>query len=181
MAGAGLGVRGIVRTLKHGDNVAAVSRLRGMRGIKSGADEVAPSPAPARAASKEPSPFTNVNPSGSTTNCVDCVIALDETLAGRPTLAAAGPPRSALVLSRHYNGVFQQATSEQITGLLSDAGPGARLIVLASPPPSDTVAHTFLGVNQGGKIRFIDGQIGMPAVTIMAKDRSFWYLWTNVP
>ncbi len=108
----------------------------------------------------------NVNPgwpkaAGRTNNCVNCSIATDATLAGRPASALRGNNTPINVLEKIYNNKFTRMKSQEaITSKMAEAGPGARGIVYViydTIPPS---AHVFNVVNQGGTIRFLDGQVG---------------------
>jgi RHS repeat-associated protein len=105
----------------------------------------------------------NVNPSGSMTNCVNCAIATDATLAGRPASALPSRVTSITVLERMFGGKFEHVSGRAaIEAQLLRAGPGARGIVLgshAAPVPG----HVWNAVNQRGIVRFLDGQTGKPA------------------
>jgi RHS repeat-associated protein len=103
----------------------------------------------------------NVNPPGPgrTMNCASCAIATDATLAGRPSSALPGGPWKIRDIERHFGRKFAPAGSpDEIAAQLSAAGPGARGIVWTQPPRG--VGHVFNGVNQGGTVRFLDGQSG---------------------
>lgn len=105
----------------------------------------------------------NVNPKRGIFNCVNCVIATDATLAGRPASALPGNATSISVLERHYGGVFRAVSGKQeIERIMVKAGSGARGIVFGSRGPGN-VGHVFNVVNQDGTIRFLDGQIGKRA------------------
>jgi RHS repeat-associated protein len=107
----------------------------------------------------------NVNPGfptapGRTTNCVNCAIATDATLAGRPASAMPGGPTPISVLEKMFGGTFQSVKSQgAIEKALLDAGNGARGIVYANVK-GQSVGHVFNVVNQKGVIRFLDGQTG---------------------
>ncbi|WP_180964227.1 beta strand repeat-containing protein [Ralstonia mannitolilytica] len=110
----------------------------------------------------------NVNPgypqSGRTENCVNCSIATDATLAGNPASALPSPgPQPIAVLEKQYGGRFGAATTaDGVTGQLAAAGDGARGIVFGSRGAGEA-GHVFNVVNQGGVVRFLDGQTGKPA------------------
>lgn len=104
----------------------------------------------------------NVNPTKGTQNCVNCSIATDATLAGRPTSALPGSPTSIRTLEKHFGGKFGAAVSRsEIKNSLLRAGDGARGIVFGSR--GNQTGHVFNVVNQKGTIRFLDGQTGKTA------------------
>ncbi|MCP2041949.1 hypothetical protein L1281_002567 [Neisseria sp. HSC-16F19] len=109
----------------------------------------------------------NINPgypaAGRINNCVNCAIATDNLLAGRPTSALPSlAPVKIDTLERMYRSKFSQATTIQnITISMSQAGNGARGIVFGSR--GEQTGHVFNVVNQNGVIRFLDGQTGKPA------------------
>jgi hypothetical protein len=112
----------------------------------------------------------NVNPGfpnpGRTHNCVNCSIATDATLSGNPASAlpiksTKGVPIS--VLERHFGAKFGMATApEKITQQMVEAGDGARGIIFGSYGLTGP-GHVFNVVNQGGSVRYLDGQTGKPA------------------
>ena len=105
----------------------------------------------------------NVNPLASGTNCVNCAIATDATLAGHPASALASKPTSIKVLEAAYGRQFVHVSSQSaIEAQLSSAGPGARGIVFGSRGPGQ-LGHVFNAVNQRGVVRFLDGQTGTVA------------------
>lgn len=124
----------------------------------------------------------NVNPgfpiAGRVENCVNCAIATDSTLAGRPTVALpTNGPTNLRVLESYYGSRFGSATTtDTISQSLALAGNGARGIVFGSRGPGE-VGHVFNVVNQNGVIRFLDGQTGRPAV--LTGYQSFSLLRTN--
>jgi hypothetical protein len=80
-------------------------------------------------------------------------------------------------LERLFGGSFKPVGGQaDVAQLLSDAGPGARGIVYGSR--ADTYGHVFNGVNQGGVIRFLDGQSGSVANWDDGFD-AFYFLRTN--
>jgi len=109
----------------------------------------------------------NVNPgfpvAGRTHNCVNCAIATDSLLAGNPASALpiySTKGVSIRVIETQFGGRFGAPTTQQ--GLISQmagAGNGARGIVYATYP-SGPPGHVFNVVNQGGVVRFLDGQTG---------------------
>lgn len=95
-------------------------------------------------------------------NCVNCVIATDATLAGRPASALPGGPYRINVLEKLYGARFGSPGSiDNVTNAMSLAGSGARGIVFGSR--GSEVGHVFNVVNQKGVIRFLDGQTGKTA------------------
>ena len=104
----------------------------------------------------------NVNPLRGTQNCINCSIATNATLVGRPASALAGSPTSINVLEKTFGGTFGAAISRSgIESSLLSAGNGARGIVFGSR--GSQVGHVFNVVNQRGTIRFLDGQTGRAA------------------
>ena len=112
----------------------------------------------------------NVNPNypspGRTQNCINCSIATDATLAGRP--ASALPSKGPVgidKLEKIYNSKFKQVNGpNDIIKEMAQAGSGARGIVYVSNGPG-SVGHVFNVVNQKGGINFVDGQTGGAAIT----------------
>lgn len=100
----------------------------------------------------------NVNPLKSATNCVNCAIATDLTLSGRPTSALPSAAKSLSVLEKHFGSVFSQVSGKsQIENMMSNAGYGVRGIVAVNKGGIRT-GHVFNVTNQNGTIRFLDGQ-----------------------
>jgi len=94
-------------------------------------------------------------------NCVNCAVATDATLGGSPASALLSGPKPISALEKAYGGAFKPVSGQaEIEGFLAGAGNGARGIVYGSR--SGGVGHVFNGVNQGGTIRFLDGQSGGP-------------------
>jgi filamentous hemagglutinin len=124
----------------------------------------------------------DVNPGfptqGRVSNCANCAVATDATLAGRPAVALPGGPTRVSVLEKYFGGLFQPMRSPaDIERGLQAAGPGARGIVFGQR--AGGIGHFFNGVNQGGVVRFLDGQLGDEA-----SFRGFsavWWLWTSRP
>lgn len=100
---------------------------------------------------------------GTTTNCVNCVVAFDATLAGRPASALPGPVQGLSVLERTFGTVFSPPTSiASIETEMMAAGSGARGIVFGESV-SGGVGHVVNVVNQRGAVRFLDSQSGTVA------------------
>ncbi|TAG46818.1 MAG: hypothetical protein EAZ30_11500 [Betaproteobacteria bacterium] len=119
----------------------------------------------------------NVNPTGGDMNCVNCVIATDAVLSGAPASALPGGATRISALEKIYGGKFSATmTSSELSQSMSLAGDGARGIVFGSRGAGE-VGHVFNVVNQGGAVRFLDGQIGGAAS--LNGYRSFQVLRTN--
>ncbi len=108
----------------------------------------------------------DVNPGypspGRTMNCVNCAVATDATLAGRPASALPGSPTPIAALEEHFGGTFKPvASASEVSASLYEGGSGARGIIFGYR--STGVGHVFNAVNQRGVVRFLDGQVGGPA------------------
>lgn len=103
-----------------------------------------------------------INPGQSKTNCVNCAVATDAMLAGRPASALPGGPPSIAILEQIFGAKFSLAgdIGEVVQALLA-AGSGSRAIVYGRR--SGGVGHVFNAVNQHGVVRFLDGQTGKAA------------------
>nr|WP_280923760.1 toxin glutamine deamidase domain-containing protein [Streptomyces aureus] len=110
-----------------------------------------------------------VNPSGSRTNCAKCAVATDERLQGLSSVAKEGGITDARALEKRYGSTFKATSGfDGISGELLRKGDGARGIVYGFdtdgagniPYPG----HFFNAVNDGGNIKFLDGQMGGYAV-----------------
>jgi RHS repeat-associated protein len=105
----------------------------------------------------------NVNPTGGKNNCVNCSIATDSTLRGRPASALPGSVTNITELEKFYGGKFGPSTTiDSIAEQVARAGKNTGGIVYGSPVKGN-VGHVFNVINQNGKIRFLDGQTGRPA------------------
>lgn len=130
--------------------------------------------------------LTHVNedlPLGQTTgsrtmNCANCVIATDASIAGSPASALPGKVTHPSVLSDHYNKQWSPVVRApaDIEAVMRHAGPGSRGVVLGARPVG-SVGHFFNVVNDGGTIRFLDGQGG--EVAQLGEFNRFWVLRTN--
>ena len=110
----------------------------------------------------------NVNPgfpaAGRISNCVNCAIAADATLAGRPASALPGAATAISELEKVFGRAFRAIDNiDDAKEALINAGHGARAIIYGSRGPGE-VGHVFNAVNQNGVIRFLDGQTGREAV-----------------
>ncbi|MEU9381263.1 RHS repeat-associated core domain-containing protein [Streptomyces sp. NPDC048279] len=110
-----------------------------------------------------------VNPSRSTTNCAKCAVATDDRLQGKKSVAKGGGITDARALEKHYGSTFKATSGRDgIAGELLRRGPGSRGIVYGFdtdgagniPYPG----HFFNAVNDGGNVKFLDGQTGGYAV-----------------
>jgi len=120
----------------------------------------------------------NVNPTGSTMNCVNCSIATDATLAGSPASALPGNPTSISILENTFGGTFQPVSGQmQIGSVLSQAGNGSRGIVFGESLSGD-VGHVFNVMNNNGSIQFLDGQIGGGGLNNFNNFQNFQFLLT---
>ena len=104
----------------------------------------------------------NVNPTKAQTNCANCTVATDAALSGRRASALPSNAKNSTVLERYFGGKFRPVSSQAaIESKMIAAGDGARGIVLGGRNSGH--GHVFNVVNQGGKIRFLDGQTGKQA------------------
>jgi RHS repeat-associated protein len=118
----------------------------------------------------------HVNPKGGTMNCANCAVATDATLAGSPASALPGSVTSAAQLAKELGGSWARTTGPSgIVQTMQAAGPGARGIVFGTR--GSDVGHFFNVTNQGGTVRFLDGQAG-GAANLAAGYDGFWLLRT---
>jgi hypothetical protein len=108
--------------------------------------------------------LADVNPGypgpGRLTNCANCALATDATLAGRPACALPGGATSIRVLEAQFGRPFEYVSSRQrMVAKLERAGPGARGIVFASRG-TRRPGHLFNVANLDGEVTFVDGQHG---------------------
>jgi papain fold toxin 1 (glutamine deamidase) of polymorphic toxin system len=102
----------------------------------------------------------NVNPLGSTTNCVNCVVATHAMLSGRAASALASGPVPISALETAFGSTFARVGGQSaIEAQLLRAGHGAQGVVYGSRGAGQ-VGHVFNAVNQNGVVRFLDGQTG---------------------
>ncbi len=91
-------------------------------------------------------------------NCVNCAVATDATLAGRPTTALPSMhPLQLADIEQVTGGTFGAvATPAEVEAVLLKQGPGSRAVVAgyrAAPNPG----HVFNAVNVEGRVYFVDG------------------------
>lgn len=110
----------------------------------------------------------NIGTGPRTQNCANCAVATDATVAGRPAMALPGGPTTADQLARAFgrsaNAWIPTTGPNGIKAIMTSWGSGARGVVLGSREPGK-FGHFFNVVNQGGTIRFLDGQTGGAART----------------
>jgi hypothetical protein len=81
------------------------------------------------------------------------------------------------VAEQHFGGTFKPVTGQaEVEQLLKDAGPGARGIVYGA---RTTTAHVWNAINEGGKVHFIDAQVGAPGS--FSGYRSYQFMFTHAP
>ncbi|WP_239516645.1 RHS repeat-associated core domain-containing protein [Streptomyces sp. ICC4] len=106
----------------------------------------------------------SVNPTGSNTNCAKCSIATDLRLQGKNATAGPGPLTDASDLEAHFGSLFRSTKGrDDISRELLERGNGARGIVYGFTVDSKggvDWGHFFNAVNDGGNIKFLDGQAG---------------------
>jgi hypothetical protein len=108
-----------------------------------------------------PATAVGVNSIGGRMNCVNCTVATDATLAGRPASALGGGPFRLDVLEKRYGGRFGvPGPISSVSDALSAAGPGARGIVFGSRGGGE-VGHVFNVVNQNGVVRFLMARLAV--------------------
>lgn len=98
-------------------------------------------------------------------NCVNCAIAVDTNLAGRPAVAMPGDPTNLRRALQETGVSIRQAlpanSPDQLRAAISELPPGTRGIVRASRGPA--VGHAFNFVRTDNGVFFLDGQTGRPA------------------
>ena len=112
-------------------------------------------------------------------NCANCSVATDATLGGNPAAALPGNVTSAQNLASHYGTSWSpmMSTVQDVEAAMKQLPPGSRAIIVGAPPGQNAVGHFYNAVNQGGAVRFIDGQIG--GVPNTAPFTRFYLLRTN--
>jgi hypothetical protein len=103
-----------------------------------------------------------INPCGGTTNCVNCAVATDAMLDGRPASALPGAYSRISILEQIFGAKFSAPCDlALVRQALSAAGAGSRAIVYGGR--KENIGHVFNAINQAGIIRFLDGQTGTVA------------------
>ncbi|MCC6898121.1 MAG: hypothetical protein IT377_04060 [Polyangiaceae bacterium] len=155
-------------------------------GLRAGAGRAVADGAEAGAAGRIRRSVSGVNPidelgsAGRTANCLNCAVATDATLSGSPAVALKAKRALPVdMLEKHFGNKFGAATSmDELAQTMQEAGSGARGIVHASRG-AGKVGHVFNVVNQGGTVRFLDGQTGKPAVVAGEGFQSYRLLRTD--
>ncbi|MFB6519605.1 RHS repeat-associated core domain-containing protein [Streptomyces sp. NPDC056401] len=105
-----------------------------------------------------------VNPTGGMLNCSKCAIATDLRLQGVGAVAGPGDIVDAGFLEAHFGSVFSATTGRDgIARDLLERGDGARGIVygfVTDETGAIGYGHFFNAVNDGGNVKFLDGQAG---------------------
>lgn len=159
-----------------GTGAAASAEVRGATALTRGAVSTARG---AAAEARLSGTIRNVNPLRGTTNCLNCAVATDATLAGRPASALLSTPQPAAVLEKMFNSKFVPVAGQaEVETLLRAAGPGARGIIWGDRGPGK-IGHVFNTLNQRGTIRFLDGQIGGQATFAGKGYVRFFFLRTG--
>jgi hypothetical protein len=140
----------------------------------------APTESSAQATQRTAGSVRNVNPGfpgpGRVENCTNCAVATDAMLAGRPASALPGGVASLFRLEAFYQASFEPAGGQaEIEMMLQNAGPGSRGIVFGGR--QGMPGHVFNAVNQGGVVRFLDGQVG--GVASFKGYDYLMFLWTH--
>jgi len=108
-----------------------------------------------------------LNPTGGTSNCLECSMAVDDILRGRA--AVAGPTSFQPVencdraLAARTVESVKDTTPQEIEKKLTDAGPGARGIVIGDRVVDGQIrgGHVYNVANIDSEVYYIDGQNGL--------------------
>jgi hypothetical protein len=112
----------------------------------------------------------------SATNCVNCAVATDATLAGCPASALHGDHARISVLEQLFGAKFSKPCDiVSVARALISAGVGSRAIIFGDR--GNSIGHVFNAVNQADVIRFLDGQTG--TVAVLSGYVAFRFLRTN--
>jgi papain fold toxin 1 (glutamine deamidase) of polymorphic toxin system len=112
-----------------------------------------------------------LNPTGGTSNCLECSMAVDDILRGRA--AVAGPTSFQPVencdraLAARTVESVKDTTPQEIEKKLTDAGPGARGIVIGDRVVDGQIrgGHVYNVANIDSEVYYIDGQNGLVSDT----------------
>jgi RHS repeat-associated protein len=122
----------------------------------------------------------NINPTRGMMNCVNCAIAVDATLAGRPASALPGGITKIDTLEKMYGGTFTPVSGPmEIGSFLRQSGNGSRGIVFGQSLIPGQPGHVWNAVNQSGNIRFLDGQTGGSGINNFNRFQNFEFLRTH--
>lgn len=122
-----------------------------------------------------------INPTRATSNCVECAKAVDDVLRGRAS--AAGPTEGQsryhvqAALSARSSDAVDNVTSAEIERLVTEAGPGARGIVVAWQHQNP--AHAYNVANIGGEVYWLDGQSDLMTEHDPFGFSTFDFYWTG--
>ncbi|MEH1124110.1 RHS repeat-associated core domain-containing protein [Micromonospora sp. CPCC 206061] len=106
----------------------------------------------------------DINPTGGMMNCVRCAIETDKLLAGKLTYGApGGGPFPISEITDYSKRPFHKRNLNEIVDRMEEYGAGSRAIIVGVRKAGP--GHAFNVVNQGGVIRFLDGQAGGRANT----------------
>ncbi|HDR9875542.1 TPA: filamentous hemagglutinin N-terminal domain-containing protein [Burkholderia cenocepacia] len=113
---------------------------------------------------------------GRTMNCANCAVATDATLAGNPATALPGQVTSPADVAKAFGKTpfnwIGRTGPDAIAQTMSNWGDGSRAVVFGAR--GDEVGHFSNVVNQGGTIRFLDGQTGKP--TNLSDGYTRWFI-----
>ncbi|MFB9837237.1 toxin glutamine deamidase domain-containing protein [Actinoallomurus acaciae] len=109
-----------------------------------------------------------VNPTMSSGNCLEGSLALDAMFRGEAVVAGPGHPVdtefAARLLERHSMYRVPRLRADELStaeSQLTSFGSGARGIILRRGAADEGIpSHTYNVVNFGGRIRYLDGQVG---------------------
>lgn len=99
---------------------------------------------------------------GRNNNCVDCARSVESTWRGSPTMAAAlsdpnGRGTSSARVTEWSGGTLGSTTYAAVNQRLTELGPGSSAI-LASSWSDGRGGHAYNAINDGGTVKFVDGQ-----------------------
>ncbi|MEU2834699.1 toxin glutamine deamidase domain-containing protein [Streptomyces lavendulae] len=105
-----------------------------------------------------------VNPTKGNANCAKCAIATDLRLQGIDAVAGPGGYTGASDLENHFGSLFRATSGrDDISRELLERGDGARGVVYGFTLDEHgdvDWGHFFNAANDGGNIKFLDGQAG---------------------
>ena len=124
--------------------------------------------------------FPDVNPTGSTANCVNCAVAADATMGGRAASALPGDGAIMADVQKAFGGTFRRVSGPmKIGSILSQSGNGARGVVLGDSIMIGEPGHAFNAINNNGTIQFFDGQTGLSGLGNFIEFYNFRFLLTS--
>jgi hypothetical protein len=121
-----------------------------------------------------------INPGRYADNCAECAVLTDDMLAGNGFRAARDIGLTELSqLERVFGSEFSHnLTAQEIKAMLSEAGPESRAIIYAHKGHPES-GHYFNAINQGGTVRFLNGQMGTAQDLTGFVDGQMSILWTK--